>query len=233
MGIKKYEFTDETIEIDGHVLHRIRAVRDFTLNDYTHIKAGDLGGFVESENNLSHELRCWVSGDAHVYDNARVAYDALVSDNARVFDNAHVSGSSQVYGNACVFGEASVLGYTRVTGDAQIYDKAFIYGHSQVSGNACVFGDVYMLGNARLSGDAYIRSDDDYCLIQGFGPENNPTTFYNTSREDGKYEISVVCRCFEGTLAEFEAKMKESRGDNKYAKEYLKFMAILHCTDHN
>jgi hypothetical protein len=28
--------------------------------------AGTLGGFVESEKNLSHEGGCWVSGDAHV-----------------------------------------------------------------------------------------------------------------------------------------------------------------------
>ncbi|WP_245410093.1 hypothetical protein [Bartonella tribocorum] len=57
---KKYEFTDETIEFDGYLtLYRIRALKDFR-----DIKAGDLGGFVEYENNLSHENDCWIYNDA-------------------------------------------------------------------------------------------------------------------------------------------------------------------------
>lgn len=70
---KKYEFTDETIEVDGHTLHRIRAVRCFS-----DVKAGDLGGWVEKENNLSHEDHAWV------YDEGKVYGDAQVIDDARV-----------------------------------------------------------------------------------------------------------------------------------------------------
>ena len=51
---KKYEFTNKTIKIAGHTLHRIRAVRDFG-----DVKAGDLGGFIEKEDNLSHEGNVW------------------------------------------------------------------------------------------------------------------------------------------------------------------------------
>ena len=36
-----YELTDETIEVRGHTLHRIRALKD--INEVVH--AGDLGGF--------------------------------------------------------------------------------------------------------------------------------------------------------------------------------------------
>ena len=52
---KKYEFTDETITVDGHTLHRIRAVRCFS-----EVKAGDFGGGIEKEHNLSHEDHAWV-----------------------------------------------------------------------------------------------------------------------------------------------------------------------------
>ena len=52
---KKYELTEEAIVVDGHKLHRIRALKDFA-----DVKAGDLGGYVESEDNLSHEGNCWV-----------------------------------------------------------------------------------------------------------------------------------------------------------------------------
>ncbi|EJF81205.1 hypothetical protein MCQ_00483, partial [Candidatus Bartonella washoeensis Sb944nv] len=42
--MKKYEFTDETIEVNGRTLYRIRALKDFWQ-----VKAGDLGGFIEHE----------------------------------------------------------------------------------------------------------------------------------------------------------------------------------------
>lgn len=38
--MKKYKLTEETLEIDGHTLHRIVALRDFG-----EVKKGDLGGF--------------------------------------------------------------------------------------------------------------------------------------------------------------------------------------------
>ena len=68
---KKYILTDEVIDFNGHTLHRIKAVRDFAC-----VKAGDLGGFIESEKNLDHDGGAWVSGDAMVSGDARVFGDA-------------------------------------------------------------------------------------------------------------------------------------------------------------
>ena len=75
--IKKYEFTEETKVICGRKLHKIRALRDF--ND---VKAGDLGGFIEKEENLSHEGNCWVYNNAKVYDNA-IIYGCAVIYNGK------------------------------------------------------------------------------------------------------------------------------------------------------
>lgn len=47
---KKYELTNETMRHLGRTLYRIRALRDFR-----HIKAGESGGWIEKEENLSHE----------------------------------------------------------------------------------------------------------------------------------------------------------------------------------
>ncbi|WP_245257372.1 hypothetical protein [Bartonella vinsonii] len=77
----KYELTDETIEVEGITLHRIRALRDFGK-----IKKGDLGGFIENESNLSHDGNCWVYDNAYVLDGAKVYGDAYVSENAKVFE---------------------------------------------------------------------------------------------------------------------------------------------------
>lgn len=66
--MKKYEFTGETKEFFGHTLHRIRAVIDFG-----DVKAGDLGGWIETEENLSHEGNAWVYGQACISGQARIS----------------------------------------------------------------------------------------------------------------------------------------------------------------
>ena len=93
---KKYEFTDETITVNGITLHRIKALIDF---DRFGVKAGDLGGFIEVEANLSHD------GDAWVYENALISGNALVSENAKVSGDAKIKRSNDY---ACVNGFGSV-----------------------------------------------------------------------------------------------------------------------------
>ena len=89
----KYEFTGETkIEL-GVKLNRIRAVVAIAALE---IVAGELGGWIESEKNLS------VYGDAWVYDNARVSGNAWVYGNARVYGNAWVYGDARVSTRICV-----------------------------------------------------------------------------------------------------------------------------------
>ena len=74
---KKYKLTEETLEIDGHVLNRIIALRDFG-----EVKKGDLGGFIEKESNLAHDRNCWIYNDAVVRDDAMVCGEAKVCGEA-------------------------------------------------------------------------------------------------------------------------------------------------------
>ena len=81
--MKKYEFTGETKEIRllfrTATLHRIRATVAFGI-----VEVGDLGGWIEKEENLSHEGKAWVWGDAEV------CGDAKVWGDAEVFSASHV-----------------------------------------------------------------------------------------------------------------------------------------------
>ena len=82
----KYEILkDEFIEFDGRKLYRIKALKDFR-----DVKKGTVGGYIESEQNLSQEGDAWVCGNARVYDSARVSGDAWVSGDARVCGDAWV-----------------------------------------------------------------------------------------------------------------------------------------------
>lgn len=142
--MKKFELTAEFVtNVFGKKLFRIKA-----LVAFCNVEKGELGGFIEKEDNLSHDGDAWVSGNAQV------------SGNARVYGNAQVSGNAWVFGNARVYGNAWVFG------DAQVY------GNAQVSGDAQVFGDAQVSGNAWVSGNA------DYAVVKGFGRYSRTTTFF-------------------------------------------------------
>lgn len=91
---KKYELQlDKSIELHGKKLYKIKALISFQYQDYK-VNAGDEGGYIEKEDNLS---QC---------DNALVYDNALVFGNAKVFDNAWVFGDTLVCDNAWVSGNA-------------------------------------------------------------------------------------------------------------------------------
>ena len=164
MEKKKFELTTDTKIAFGRKLFRIKA-----LIDFGNVNKGELGGYVEKEENLSHEGNAWISG------------------NAEIYDNAWISGNAEIYGNA------------------------------KISGNA------WISGNAKISGNAWISGNDDYLCFKGLGSCNRNTTFFKC--KDG--HIHVSCGCFSGNLAEFEAKVKETHGESKFAKEYLACINVV------
>ena len=142
--MKKFELTAEFVtNVFGKKLFRIKA-----LVAFGDVEKGELGGFIEKEDNLSHDGNAWVYGNAHV------------SGDARVSGNAQVSGNARVYGNA------------QVSGDARVSGNAWVYGNAQVSGDARVYG------NAQVSGDARVYDDADYAVVKGFGRCFRTTTFF-------------------------------------------------------
>jgi len=200
----KYELTEEKRIVGDIALYRIRALKDFG-----DVKAGDLGGWIGSERNLSQNGDAWVSGNAQVFGNA------WVSENARVSGDAQVCGKARVFGNAWVFGDAWVFGNTWVFGNAWVSGNARVCGNAQVFGDARVCGNAQVSGNAWVSGNARLRQTSDYLTIGPIGSRESFTTFYWT--ENG---ISVSCGCFTGKLDEFAAKVDETHGDNRYGKAY-------------
>ena len=110
--MKKFELTTEFItNALGKKLFRIKA-----LVEFGDVKAGELGGYVEKEENVSQDGNAWVYGDARVY------------GDTKVFGNAWVYGDAWVHGNAKVFGNAEVYGDTEVSGDAKVSDNAEVSG---------------------------------------------------------------------------------------------------------
>lgn len=134
MSNKKYELTNETKIVGEHTLHRIKALKNFD-----NIYAGDLGGWVESEDNLSHECYCWVAGNAMVYGNAKVYGNARIFCDAQVYDNAKIYGNAYVYDNARVHGDAEVYDNASILGNVDV-DNAKIYGNASFKDSGVIYG---------------------------------------------------------------------------------------------
>ena len=87
---RHFELTDKfIINAFGAKLFQIKCTRKIKYADI-----GDLGGYIEKENNLSGDA--WVSGNAQVSGDARVFGDAQVSGDAWGYGNAQVSGDARV-----------------------------------------------------------------------------------------------------------------------------------------
>lgn len=120
----KQKFTllkDETRSVNGKTLYRIKYLVDIP---YGNVKPGTLGGWLESESNLSQEGQC------------------CVLDNAVVMDSAVVKGElSMVKGNAIIDGRAVVDGYTTIIQvSAYVSYKAKVV-NSVIKTNAIVNGN--------------------------------------------------------------------------------------------
>ena len=222
---KKYKLTDETINLNGATLYRIEALKDFG-----EIKKGDKGGFIASENNLSHEGNAWVSDDACVYGSACVYGDACVFGCACVYDNALVSGNGQVYGNArvCgnarvynhayVYGDARVYGDTFVRGDARVWGNSRVYGNARVTDDACVCGDALVRGYACVCGDAEISNKSDYIVFQNWWSSGR---YFTWTRSNNMWSVG----CFYGTGDELIKKAyKDSELSGREYERIVKYV---------
>lgn len=198
---KKYELTDITktvflgdVERRTVVLYRIQALKDFG-----DVKIGDLGGWVENENVLSHEDECWIWDNAEVYrdgivcDNAQVYSSAKVIDgrvcgNAEVSEHAKITGAI-ISGNAEVYGHATVANFVTVCGNAQIFGNAFLYGYVEVSDEAEVYGTTEIYDDAKIYGNAQ---------VYGYASVGNNAKIGGSSHVNGSSRIGKNA-CIENT----------------------------------
>lgn len=142
---KKYEFTGETMTIhderqnEDHLLHRIVALKDIEINENIKISKGELGGFVESEENLSQEGNCWLDGHEHylavAYGNAKILDDAYVDGETIVYDNAEIGGNAKIVdskiGGNCIVEDIEIIGgrfCENIKISEEQMDSPFLYG---------------------------------------------------------------------------------------------------------
>jgi len=165
---QKYEITSIAHE-KYPFLHRIRALRDIGEG----VKAGDLGGFVENESNLSSKPGdgSWIFGDAVALNAAFVSGGSILRDEAVVCGEAHVQGMSMISDYARVEDHAVIDGarvevYAKVSAHALVSAHPgggfpIISGesvvHGVVSGNVLVTDAAVILGGEKIVNEARDR----------------------------------------------------------------------------
>ena len=198
--MKKYELTTETLQFAGRTLHRIKALRDFGS-----VKAGEFGGYIENEKNLSQDDNAWIYGEAMAIGNARVFGNAKILGNAHIFGNAKVFDSARVYDDARVYDKARVYGNAEVCENAKVCDDADVYGLTRIFGNAKIFG------NATIKGNAKVHDDIDYIVFKNFWSSGR---YFTWTRSNNKWSVG----CFYGTGEEL---IKKAYADSvKSGREY-------------
>ena len=215
---KKYEL----IPSDKEGLYRVKAIKDF--ND---VKNGDIGGYVESEKNLSQYDDCWIYDDAIVQDNAVVIGKALIFNNAVVVGNAIVSDHAQIFNNAVVVGNARVCDNAELYDHAQIYDNAVVVGNARVcdnaeiGGKARIGGNAVIQGNTFICGDAMISSDKDYIVFKNWWSSGR---YFTWTRSNNMWKVG----CFYGTGEELIAKAyKDSEESGREYEKIVKYVESI------
>ena len=207
---KKYKLTEETITIGTKTLHRIEALRRFD-----NVEKGDKGGFIESEDNLSHEGNSWIYDEARVYDKAKILDNAIIHDHAVIREYAEVSGNALVMGKASIRGVAKVCGTSTIKDKVDIYDEAIITGYSTIEDNSSIHGKAkiegsYIKGYIRIGdeviiskgirlegigtfiGDAIISSEKDYIIFKNWWSSGR---YFTWTRSNNMWCVG----CFYGT----------------------------------
>ena len=125
--MKKYELTSECIMVFGHTLYRIQSCNEFVTASGITVKKDELGGYIENEQNLSHDGTAWVFGNARVSGDARVMSekDYIVLKNSwssgRYFTYTASNGKWSV---GCFYGTGEEL-VAKAFNDSELSGKCY------------------------------------------------------------------------------------------------------------
>lgn len=191
--MKKYELTEDTIVFKKRTLYRIKRLSD-----------GLLGGYIESENNLSQNGSCFVYDRAKVFGKAKILDDAKIRDCAIVFGSAVISKSASIEGSSMAFHNAAIAGAAKISGNVRVYGNATARGCSTVKddvhlcgdsvvedqatvlNSSCISGKVRIFGSVVVLGESWIGYTDECKNSRIYGTKHFGHRPRNLSIFEGK-----------------------------------------------
>ena len=250
--MKKYKLTNEHKAITRWLgceeieskLYRIEALIDF--ND---IKKGDLGGWVESELNLSQDGLCWIYDE-----NSTVSDKAIVSGNAKITGFSSVNGFCKIYDNATinssdirdtseVFGNAEITD-SSVSGESTIFDNAKVknshvigdgrYSEEYTKQKLQIYGNSQLLG-VRIDGVPHIY--ENATLDKGISIEHSPRIYGRSIlrgqvKPDNIFSAEATLFILDDTEIFGNAVIEAKNKDEKECSLFIKNSARIYGNSH-
>ena len=168
MSQKKYEITEIT-HPKYPWLHRIRA--RCQVNEQ--VGPGALGGYVQTEDNLSQDGTCWI------YNQAICCEDAVVEDDGRMFAGAVARGGALISGDARMFERAVAEGNSsffsgELKEDARLSANAVVNRSANVRSplfgrKSYVYGCVcgwFVVNDNIFEGEVYLNRTEDMFILE-------------------------------------------------------------------
>jgi conserved hypothetical protein len=150
-------------------MYRIRALKDFS-----DVKKGDLGGYVESEYNLSQFGNCWIYDDSIVGLGSKVTNNATVKNFSRVIRYSEVLGNAIIEKDSIINNASVIMDQSRVI-HSIVMDGSYVSGNSTVN-SGCLVIDSSVMNNSvvgsniNVTNGAIIRFDieksEDYVVYK-------------------------------------------------------------------
>ena len=228
-----FKLTEETrVNEAGRKLRQIECTRDFKF-----AQAGELGGFIEKEENLGSEA--WVDEGAQVWGEAKVINGSVLRDNARVYGRSKVRNGSVIYDEARVYdyalvdacsvgGQAKVYGKSWISRGVSMADQTEVFGLANIE-NSCLLHNASVSGRACLncsmvlSTDAYVTHNSDFCQFYNLCPTADRTTVYRTKAGDIRiYHADEVY-----TLEAFTELVEQASDELVFKQVYPAVLAVI------
>lgn len=223
---KKYELVPETVtKLYSKPMYRIRALKDFS-----DVKKGQYGGYVESEENLSQTGNCWIYDDSIVGSGSRVIDNAVIKDSSRVICGSEVSDDAVVEGGSLIDESSVVSDQSRVnnslvTNASYVIYKSIVKEDSTIEQgstvcNAVVGPKAYIKNGAVIRFD--INDSEDYVVY-------NPPVSYGRSLTASTKTDIWSCEPFMDTAETLRAYLIEDEvlaEDDDYLKWYDSIVAF-------
>ena len=161
MSQKKYEITEIT-HPKYPWLHRIRA--RCQVNEQ--VGPGALGGYVQTEDNLSQDGTCWIYNQAicceeAVFDGAVARGSALISGDARMFERAVAEGNSSFFSGELK--EDARLSGNAVVNRSDNGLSPLIGRKSNVYGSVCGW---FVVNDNIFEGEHYLNRTEDMFILE-------------------------------------------------------------------
>lgn len=214
----------------GKDSYRIKALKDFDS-----VKKGEIGGIVQSKNNLSQKDNSWIAYDSSVLDNAKISGKVKILGKSKIIGNTKIEGQELICIKDSIVKNSTIV--NRFSGNRK--DKPEISILKSVIINGLVDGTNIDIISSKIKNNTIVASNTlikDSCLMNNVLVENNIIENNPMKQKIISYsEImnnSVISSDITTSICKNNAYIAYPLKDSEYMLFIINDMIITYFTEH-